>query len=53
MKQRASDLEREVKALRKKIEEIEQLARGQGLSGVLSFRSNGHALQATRTATPA
>ncbi|PON81566.1 Optic atrophy 3-like [Trema orientale] len=38
MKQRDDDLAREIELLRKKVEEIEQLAKGRGLSGILNFR---------------
>ncbi|PON41496.1 Optic atrophy 3-like [Parasponia andersonii] len=38
MKQRDDDLVREIELLRKKVEEIEQLAKGRGLSGILNFR---------------
>lgn len=38
MKQRDEDLAREIELIRKKIEEIEQLARGRGLSGLINFR---------------
>jgi len=40
--------------LKEKLKEIEILARGQGLTGILNFRhSNGHAPQASKEATPA
>ncbi|XP_004293907.1 PREDICTED: OPA3-like protein [Fragaria vesca subsp. vesca] len=38
MKQRDEDLSREVELLRSKYEELEKLAKGQGLSGVFNFK---------------
>ena len=38
MKQRDEDLAREIELLKQKIEEIEQVAKGRGLSGILHFR---------------
>lgn len=38
IKQRQEDLKTEIENLKHKIEEMEQLARGQGLSGVINFR---------------
>lgn len=47
MKQKETNLENEIETLKKKLEEIEKLARGQGLSGIVSLP------QASKTATPA
>lgn len=52
LKQKEDDLAREVELLKQKLNEIEQLARGQGLSGVLGFRSS-HAPEGSTSATPA
>ncbi|KAJ0989395.1 hypothetical protein J5N97_007751 [Dioscorea zingiberensis] len=52
LKQKEDDLAREVELLKQKLNEIEQLARGRGLSGVLGFRSS-HAPEGSRSATPA
>lgn len=38
MKQRDEELEREVQLLKKKLEELEQLAKGRGIGGLFSFR---------------
>lgn len=38
MKQRDDDLAREIELLKQKLEEIEHLAKGRGLSGILHFR---------------
>lgn len=38
MRQRSEDIAEEVEQLKHKIEELEKLARGQGLSGILTFR---------------
>ena len=38
MKQRDDDLTKEVGLLRHKIEELEKLAKGQGLAGIFNFR---------------
>ncbi|KAG2717443.1 hypothetical protein I3760_03G175600 [Carya illinoinensis] len=38
MKQRDQDLAKEVELLRHKIEELEQLAKGRGLTGIFHFR---------------
>ncbi|GAV76978.1 OPA3 domain-containing protein [Cephalotus follicularis] len=38
MRQRDETLAREVEILKKKLEELEQLARGRGLGGILNFR---------------
>ncbi|CAA3011628.1 OPA3 [Olea europaea subsp. europaea] len=38
MRQRDEELLKEVELLKQKLEELEQLARGQGLSGVFNFR---------------
>ncbi|GAV75963.1 OPA3 domain-containing protein [Cephalotus follicularis] len=38
MKQRDEELAREVEILKYKLEELEQLARGQGLAGIINFR---------------
>lgn len=41
MKQRDEDLAREIEHLKQKIEDMEHLAKGRGLSGLLHFR-NAH-----------
>lgn len=38
MRQRDEDLAREVELLKHKVEELEQLAKGRGLSGIFHFR---------------
>ncbi|RVW46765.1 hypothetical protein CK203_084471 [Vitis vinifera] len=38
LKQRDEDLAREVEQLKHKLEELEQLAKGQGLSGLFNFK---------------
>lgn len=38
MKQRDEELEREVQLLKKKLEELEQLAKGRGIAGLFNFR---------------
>lgn len=38
MKQRDEELEREVQLLKKKFEELEQLAKGRGIAGLFNFR---------------
>jgi hypothetical protein len=38
MKQRDEDLAKEIELLRHKIEELEQLAKGRGLTGIFNFR---------------
>lgn len=38
MKKRDEDLSREVELLRSKYEELERLAKGQGLSGIFNFK---------------
>lgn len=38
MKKRDEDLSREVEVLRSKYEELERLAKGQGLSGIFNFK---------------
>lgn len=48
MKQRDEDLAREVELLKKKIEELENLARGRGLTGLFSFR-HAHATEDEKT----
>ncbi|XP_019440222.1 PREDICTED: putative OPA3-like protein CG13603 [Lupinus angustifolius] len=40
VKQVSEDLAKEVEILKEKIQEVEQLARGRGLSGVLNFRQS-------------
>lgn len=52
MKQKEEDLMREVEELKQKLSEIERLARGRGLSGILSFRHD-HAPEGSKSATPA
>ncbi|KAK7246432.1 hypothetical protein RIF29_41300 [Crotalaria pallida] len=42
VKQGSEDLAKEVELLKEKIQELEQLARGRGLSGVLNFRHNSN-----------
>lgn len=38
MKQKSEDLAQEVELLKHRLQEIEQMARGRGLAGVLNFR---------------
>lgn len=38
MKQRDDDLAREIELLKQKLEAIEQLSKGRGLSGIFNFR---------------
>ena len=52
MKQREEDLTRGVELLKRKLNEIEHLAKGRGLSGILNFR-HGHALEESKLAGPA
>ncbi|KAG1334971.1 OPA3-like protein [Cocos nucifera] len=52
MKQREEDLARELELLKQKLNEIEQLAKGRGLSGIFNFR-HGHALEESKSARPA
>lgn len=47
LRQREEDLGREVEQLKQKLNEIEHLARGRGLSGILNFR-HGHALEESK-----
>ncbi|XP_008784455.1 OPA3-like protein [Phoenix dactylifera] len=49
LKQREEDLARELELLKQKLSEIEQLAKGRGLSGILNFR-HGHALEESKSA---
>lgn len=44
LKQRDEDLAREVEQLKHKLEELEQLAKGQGLSGLFNFK-HAHATE--------
>lgn len=39
MRQRDEDLAREVELLKKKLEELEQLAKGRGIAGYFNFRN--------------
>lgn len=50
MKQGDDNLTREVEILKGKLEELEQLAKGQGLSGVFNFK---HATEGEKLAKPA
>ncbi|XP_050215242.1 OPA3-like protein [Mercurialis annua] len=51
MRQRDEELAREVETLRHKLEEIEQLAKGRGLSGVFHFKhSNTEAVKVPKPA---
>ncbi|XP_074571800.1 uncharacterized protein LOC141828297 [Curcuma longa] len=52
IKQKEEDLLKEVEQLKQKLSEIEQLARGRGLSGIFTLR-NSHTLEGTKPATPA
>eukprot|EP00262_Sarcandra_glabra_P008551 TRINITY_DN22089_c0_g1_i1.p1 TRINITY_DN22089_c0_g1~~TRINITY_DN22089_c0_g1_i1.p1 ORF type:complete len:170 (+),score=43.36 TRINITY_DN22089_c0_g1_i1:198-707(+) len=51
MKQRDEELSKEVELLKHKLDELEKLARGQGLSGILRFRT--HATEDTKSASTA
>lgn len=48
MKQKEEELVREVEQLKLKISEIERLAKGRGLSGILNFR-HAHALEGVKS----
>ncbi|KAF4388818.1 hypothetical protein CsatB_000990 [Cannabis sativa] len=51
MKQRDDDLLREVESLKRKLEELEQLSKGRGLSGVFNFKhATAEAGNPTKTA---
>ncbi|XP_073000463.1 OPA3-like protein [Typha latifolia] len=52
MKQRDEDLAKEVEMLKQKLSEIEHLAKGRGLSGILNFKSI-NSLESSKSATPA
>ncbi|KAF8409172.1 hypothetical protein HHK36_005246 [Tetracentron sinense] len=52
MKQRDDDLAREVELLKHKLEELEHLAKGRGLSGIFNFR-HAHATEDGKSANPA
>ncbi|XP_072965031.1 OPA3-like protein [Typha angustifolia] len=52
MKQREEDLAKEVEMLKQKLSEIEHLAKGRGLSGILNFKRI-NSLESSKSATPA
>lgn len=52
IKQREEELAKEVENLKQKLVEIEQHAKGRGLSGILHFKTvHGH--ESSKSATPA
>ncbi|KAJ6833803.1 optic atrophy 3 protein-like protein [Iris pallida] len=54
VKDREEELAREIEILKQKYAELEQLARGRGLSGILPFRhGNGKPPEASKEAKPA
>ncbi|XP_010279218.1 PREDICTED: OPA3-like protein [Nelumbo nucifera] len=52
MKQKDEELEREIELLRRKLEELDHLSKGRGLSGILNFR-HAHAIEDDKSAKSA
>jgi len=52
LKQREESLAKELEYLKLKLNEIEQLAKGRGLTGILNFKGV-HVAEGGKTATPA
>ena len=52
MKQKEEDLMRDLEQLKQKLNEIEHLAKGRGLSGIISFRHD-HAPESSKSGNPA